>query len=73
MNWNNFEEQVKEIAIKFIKNNDIRQNQDLFSEMWDEKADVGELFLNVLTETFGTEILDDLLIKHGEEGDDEDE
>lgn len=73
MNWNNFEEQVKEIAIKFIKNNDIRKNQDLYSEMWDEKADVGELFLNVLTETFGTEILDDLLIKHGEEGDDEDE
>jgi hypothetical protein len=73
MNWNNFEEQVKEIVIKFIKNNDIRKNQDLFSEMWDEKEDVGELFLNVLSETFGTEILDDLLIEHGEEGDEEDE
>jgi hypothetical protein len=73
MNWNNFEEQVKEIAVKFIKENDIRKGQDLFSKMWNEKECVGELFLNVLCEVFGTESLDKILEENGEESEEDDD
>lgn len=73
MEWNNFEKQVKEIAIKFIKDMDIRQGQELFDEMWEEKEYVGELLLNAISETFGAEMLDVVLEENGEEAEVDDD